>query len=108
MMLNYYYGICIFIRFILAFFVYYSYMIQLRYVFILFYFIIGIGAIYQYIVKTRNIGAFNNHVWWDNIRPVHSILFLMTSAGLLYKYKYSYIFILMDTLVSIVYRYYVT
>jgi len=97
----YYYIICIFVRLSLAYCVFFVQKMPIRYMFVLLYFILSIGALYQYIVKTRRIGAFNNKVWWDNLRPIHSLLFLFTSIGLFYKYKYSYMFLLLDTLISI-------
>lgn len=101
MKILYYYIICIFVRLCLAYSVYYVQKPKIRYIFSLLYFILSIGALYQYIIKTRTFGAFHNKVWWDSLRPIHALLFLFTSIGLFYKYKYSYMFLLLDTLISI-------
>lgn len=98
----YYFMICIMIRLSLAYGVYIVYKLPIRYVFIVFYLLLSIGELYQNRVKTRKIGAFNNKVWWDNLRPIHALLFLCTSIGLFYKYKYSYMFLLLDTFIGIV------
>jgi len=97
----YYYIICIFVRLSLAYSVYYVQKMPIRYMFSLLYFILSIGELYHYTVKNRKIGAFNNKVWWDSLRPIHAFLFLFTSIGLVYKYKYSYMFLLLDTLISV-------
>ena len=98
----YYYVICIIIRLLLAYSAYILYNKSIRYALIALFFIISIGELYQYIMKTRTIGAFNNRVWWDSLRPVHTLLFLCTSVSLFYKYKYSYFFLLLDTFISVV------
>lgn len=98
----YYFMICILIRLSLAYGVALVYRLPIRFIFMVLYLLLSIGALYQYRVKTRKIGAFNNKVWWDNLRPIHALLFLCTSIGLFYKYKYSYMFLLLDTLIGIV------
>jgi len=100
-----YYGICIFIRLSLVYLIYIVYKMQIRYIFALLFFALSVGAMYQYIVKTRKVGAFNNKVWWDYLRPIHSLFFMLTSLGLLYKYKYTFVFLLMDTIIGMVGRY---
>ena len=97
----YYYVLCIFVRLSLAYSVYYVQKMQVRYMFAFLYFILSVGALYQYIIKTRTVGAFHNKVWWDSLRPIHALLFLFTSIGLFYKYKYSYVFLLLDTVISV-------
>lgn len=95
------YILCIFVRLILTYSVYYVQKMPIRYAFVLLYLLLSIGALYQYIMKTRKVGAFHNKVWWDSLRPVHASLFLFTSIALFYKYKYSYMFLLLDTFISV-------
>jgi len=97
----YYYIICIFVRLSLAYSVYYVQKMPIRYLFVFLYFILSLGELYQYTMKTRTVGAFHNKVWWDSLRPIHALLFLFTSVSLFYKYKYSYMFLLLDTLISV-------
>ena len=97
----YYYIICIFVRLSLAYSVYYVQKMPIRYMFSLLYFILSIGELYHYTMKTRTVGAFHNKVWWDSLRPIHALLFLFTSIGLVYKYKYSYMFLVLDTVISV-------
>ena len=97
----YYFMICIFVRLSLAYGVYVVQKMPIRYMFVLLYLLLSIGSLYQYRVKTRTIGAFNNKVWWDNLRPIHALLFLCTSIGLFYKYKYSYMFLIVDTFIGV-------
>ena len=97
----YYYVICICIRLSFAYLTYVLYNKSIRYTLITLFFIISIGELYQYIMKTRTIGAFNNRVWWDSLRPIHTLLFFCTSLSLFYKYKYSYLILLLDTIISV-------
>lgn len=97
----YYFIICILIRLSLAYGVALVYRLPIRFIFIVFYVVLAIGALYQYKVKKRKIGAFNNKVWWDNLRPLHALLFLCVSIGLFYKYKYSYMFLIVDTFIGV-------
>lgn len=91
--------ICILVRLTLAYLVYKQY---LRYVLALVCLFISLGFMYQYIMKTRTIGAFHNKIWWDSLRPIHSFLFLCSSLGLYYNYSYAYVFLLMDTIIGVI------
>lgn len=71
------------------------------------YFILGTGLIYNFLVKTRKVGAFNNKVWWDNLRPIHSFLFLSFSYLAIYHQEHSWKPLFLDSIiVSIYYLYY--
>lgn len=98
MRLMYYFAICILVRLLLAYLVY---KLLYRRILSLVCMMIGVGFIYQYIVKTRTTGAFHNKVWWDHSRPIHALLFLFASFGLFYQYPYSYMFLLLDTLIGL-------
>jgi hypothetical protein len=94
------YAICILVRYILAWVAYKVIRTPVRYALAVFYILLSIGSLYQYIVKTRTVGAFNNQVWWDYLRPVHALLFALTAYGLVVSYDYTYAFLLLDTTIS--------
>jgi hypothetical protein len=41
-------------------------------------------------------------IWWDDLRPVHSILFMLFSIMAINKSSYSWIVLLLDTVVGLV------
>lgn len=94
-----YFIICILVRLFLTYLVYKK---TFRYVLALVCLFISLGFMYQYVMKTRTIGAFHNKVWWDGLRPIHSFLFLFTSLSLYYNYSYAYMFLLLDTMIGII------
>lgn len=84
------FSICILVRLLVAYGVYKNIFPRL------FCLLISIGFMYQFIVKTRTIGAFNNKVWWDSLRPVHAFLYFLTF--LFYDYR----FVVFDTILGLV------
>lgn len=95
-----YFCLCIFVRLVLSSIVYLVYDSQLRYFFVLFYGLFSMGIFYQYIVKTRTMGAFNNKVWWDYLRPIHALIYLSTSIGLMLKFQYTFVFLIIDAFIG--------
>ena len=93
--------ICVLVRLSLAWAVYMVIFKQIRYAFALLYVGIALGSLYQYITKTRKVGAFHNKVWWDYLRPVHVVLFSLTAYGLYVSYLYTYIILLLDTFIGV-------
>lgn len=70
---------------------------------------ISISLIYQYIKKTRKTGAFNNVVWWDNIRPIHAFAYGLFAYMAINKLSYAWIPLLFDVslgLIAHIYHYY--
>ena len=103
MNLYFYFILCILIRFLLSFLVYCVYNNNFRYILIIFYLISASGLFYNYFTKIRKIGAFNNKIWWDSLRPLHAVLFISTAFLLIMKNKYSYILPLIDTIIGIIF-----
>ena len=96
-----YFGICVTIRFLLAYGVYLNHNNNFRLLFALFYLISGVGLFYHHITKRRKTGAFSQNIWWDFLRPLHGIIFILSSILLYYKYKNTYILLIIDTLIGI-------
>lgn len=84
------FSICILVRLCIAYGIYKKLFPRL------FCLLISIGFMYQYIVKTRTTGAFHNKVWWDSLRPIHSILYFL--AFLFYDYRV----VVLDTMIGLV------
>lgn len=68
--------------------------------------LIGLGLFYNYIFKTRPTGmessAKGNRIWWNNLRPLHGILYLLFAYYAINKNKNAYIFLLIDLIVAII------
>jgi len=96
-----YYAMCIVVRLFIATIVFFLYETNYRLIFVIFYLLASLGSLYLFFTKNRNIGAFNQNIWWDFLRPIHSILFFIISLLLYFKYEYTYIIIIFDTLIGI-------
>jgi len=96
-----YYVICIALRLFIAILVYFLYKTNYRLIFVIFYLLASFGSLYLFFFKIRQNGAFNQNIWWDFLRPIHSILFFIISFLLYFKYEYTYIIIIFDTLIGI-------
>tara|TARA_Y100000389_G_scaffold204574_1_gene258083 strand:+ start:10109 stop:10450 length:342 start_codon:yes stop_codon:yes gene_type:complete len=63
---------------------------------------IGFLAIYFGLIK-RKSGAFGQKIWWNDLRPVHAFLYLCFTILAINKKKYSYIPLLIDVLIGIIF-----
>ena len=68
--------------------------------------IIGMGFIYIYMNNLRKTGieVFGDKIWWNDLRPLHGVLYLL-AATLLYNNnnKDAYLIIFIDTLIGLIY-----
>uniref|UniRef100_A0AB39JB86 Uncharacterized protein n=1 Tax=Florenciella sp. virus SA2 TaxID=3240092 RepID=A0AB39JB86_9VIRU len=101
MSIKFYYALCIIVRLFLATLTYFLYNSIYRLIFVVFYFLASIGTMYLYFTKSRKTGAFNQNIWWDFIRPIHSTMFFAIAFSLYNKFKYTYIIVIIDTLIGI-------
>ena len=99
--ISFYFILCIIVRLLLTFAVFYTYNSNLRLPLILYYFVAGIVFMYYFITNSRKIGNFGQKVWWNYLRPIHSILFIATSFFLYHKNKYAFTIPLLDTCIGI-------
>jgi hypothetical protein len=96
------------------FFVYLSKNIDLKYLPILGYIAIlpAIGFLYLFLSGTRKTGAevFGDKIWWNNLRPIHSLLYLLFAYNAIYKNKDAWSYLLYDVILGLfsflVYHYY--
>ena len=69
------------------------------------------GFIYIYIFGKRKTGAevFGDKIWWNNLRPIHAIFYLLFAYNAIQKNMDAWIYLLLDVIlgfVSFVYFHY--
>jgi len=64
----------------------------------------AIGFIYIYLTGTRKTGAevFGEKIWWNNLRPIHSILYFLFAYNAIIGNKQSWIYLLVDVLFGLI------
>jgi len=63
-----------------------------------------IGFIYIYFTGSRQTGAevFGEKIWWNNLRPIHAILYALFAYNAINKKSYSWIFLLIDVIIGLI------
>lgn len=63
----------------------------------------AIGFIYIYLTGSRKTGAetFGDKIWWNNLRPIHSILYFLFAYNAITGNKQSWIYLLVDVLIGL-------
>jgi hypothetical protein len=64
----------------------------------------AIGFIYIYLTGTRKTGAevFGEKIWWNNLRPIHSILYFLFAYNAIIGNKQSWIYLLVDVIIGLI------
>ena len=64
----------------------------------------AIGFIYIYLTGSRKTGAevFGEEIWWNNLRPIHSILYFLFAYNAIIGNKQSWIYLLADVLFGLI------
>ena len=64
----------------------------------------AIGFIYIYLTGSRKTGAevFGKKIWWNNLRPIHSILYFLFAYNAIIGNRESWIYLLVDVLIGLV------
>jgi len=62
------------------------------------------GFIYIYLTGSRKTGAetFGEKIWWNNLRPIHSILYFLFAYNAITGNKQSWIYLLVDVLIGLI------
>ena len=93
---------CIVIRIL---FVYIAKTINIEYLPILGYIALipSIGFIYLFLSGMRKTGAevFGDKIWWNNLRPIHGLLYGLFAYNAINKNKKSWIFLLIDVILGL-------
>lgn len=90
---------CIPTRLLLVFIVFY---INKKYLYYLSFigFLISFGFLFNFIFDKKRGSTFNQIAWWNYLRPVHSLLYLIFGYLAYNKNQYSYIPLLIDVLIG--------
>ena len=64
----------------------------------------AIGFIYIYLTGSRKTGAevFGKKIWWNNLRPIHSILYFLFAYNAIIGNRESWIYLLVDVLIGLI------
>ena len=64
----------------------------------------AIGFIYIYLTGSRKTGAetFGEKIWWNNLRPIHSILYFLFAYNAINGNKQAWIYLLVDVLFGLI------
>ena len=72
----------------------------------------AIGFIYIYLTGSRQTGAevFGSKIWWNNLRPLHALLYLLFAYNAILGIKTAWIYLLIDVIIGlmsfIIFHYY--
>jgi hypothetical protein len=63
----------------------------------------AIGFTYIYLTGSRETGAevFGDKIWWNNLRPIHALLYFLFSYNAINRNKNAWIYLLIDVLVGL-------
>ena len=64
----------------------------------------AIGFIYIYFTGSRQTGAevFGDKIWWNNLRPLHSLLYFLFAYNAIIGNKQAWIYLLVDVLIGLI------
>ena len=64
----------------------------------------AIGFIYIYLTGSRKTGpeVFGSKIWWNNLRPIHAILYLLFSYNAIIGNRNAWIYLLIDVLLGLI------
>lgn len=62
------------------------------------------GFIYIYLTGSRKTGAevFGEKIWWNNLRPIHSILYFLFAYNAITGNKQAWIYLLVDVIIGLI------
>lgn len=63
----------------------------------------AIGFIYIFFTGSRQTGAevFGSKIWWNNLRPLHAILYFLFAYNAIYKNPVSWVYLLIDVILGL-------
>ena len=64
----------------------------------------SIGFFYIYFTGTRKTGAevFGDKIWWNDLRPIHGLLYALFAYNAINKNIYSWIYLLIDVIIGLI------
>ena len=62
----------------------------------------AIGFMYIYLTSSRKTGGevFGEKIWWDNLRPIHSLLYFVFAYSAIHKKRDSWYFLAIDVIIG--------
>lgn len=68
----------------------------------------ALGFLYLFVSGARKgAGAFGEKIWWESLRPVHSLLYFMFAFSAIKGNRKAWLFLLLDLLVGVTGFFYV-
>ena len=60
----------------------------------------AVGFIYLYLSGSRKTGpeVLGEKIWWDNLRPIHSLFYFTFAYNAIYKFKGAWVYLLYDVI----------
>jgi len=64
----------------------------------------AMGFIYIFLTGSRKTGAevFGDKIWWNNLRPIHAILYLLFAYNAIIGNKQAWMYLLADVLIGLI------
>ena len=64
----------------------------------------AIGFMYIYLTGARksHVGAFGEKIWWNHLRPVHSILYFLFAYNAIIGNKRAWVYLLVDVSIGLI------
>lgn len=64
----------------------------------------AIGFLYIYFTGARQTGAevFGEKIWWNNLRPIHSVLYFVFAYNAINGNKMAWIYLLIDVILGLI------
>ena len=64
----------------------------------------AVGFFYLFLTGSRQTGAevFGDKIWWDNLRPVHGLLYLLFAYNAINGNTFAWIYLLVDVIIGLV------
>ena len=64
----------------------------------------AIGFMFIYLTGSRKTGAevFGEKIWWNDLRPIHSVLYFLFAYNAIIGNNQSWIFLLVDVLIGLI------
>ena len=64
----------------------------------------AIGFIYIFLTGSRKTGpeVFGDKIWWNNLRPIHAILYLLFAYNAIIGNKQAWMYLLADVLIGLI------
>jgi hypothetical protein len=63
----------------------------------------AIGFMYIYVTGSRKTGAevFGENIWWNDLRPVHAILYFLFAYNAILGNEHAWIYLLIDVIIGL-------